>query len=204
MTDALKAVASAHSRLVHGRRVRKLAQALGPLCEPGWSVLDVGCGDGRLGALLAREGRDLTLRGLELSVRAETHIPVQEFDGHRLPLADASVDAVLFVDVLHHTHDPVELLTEARRVARKAILLKDHRTSRPLAHGLLRFMDWVGNKPHGVPLPYNYWSEARWAEAWSELGLRVDRYETRLELYPWVARWAFESGLHFVARLVPE
>jgi hypothetical protein len=79
--------------------------------------------------------------------------------------------------------------------------MKDHRTARPLAHLTLRFMDWVGNKPHGVALPYNYWSEAQWRQAWSELQLQVEAFETRLDLYPGPAKLLFENGLHFVARL---
>ncbi len=200
----LQALGQTHGRLVHGRRVRMLARAIGAGLEPGWSVLDVGCGDGRLGSLLAEQGQGLSVRGLDRFVRPQTLIPVAEFDGETLPVEDGGVDAVVLVDVLHHTPDPLVLLREARRVARRAVILKDHRMERPLAGATLRFMDWVGNRPHGVPLPYNYWPEARWRAAWRELGLRVESFETRLGIYPWAARWAFEHGLHFVARLVPE
>lgn len=198
---ALGMLGAAHGSLVHGRRVEALARAFLPLCEPGWHVLDVGCGDGQLGALLQDRGRDVRVEGLEFAPRSETKIPVQPFDGKTIPLAENSVDAVMMVDVLHHTEDARVLLREACRVARRAVLLKDHRTARPLALVTLRMMDWVGNKPHGVVLPYNYWSEARWREAWDELGLAVESFQTGLGLYPVWARWLFESGLHFVARL---
>ena len=190
-----------HGRLVHGRRVARLAAVIAPLLEPGWTVLDVGCGDGRLGRLLADGVEGVRVRGLESHVRPLTFVPVAAYDGRRLPVGDAAVDAVVLVDVLHHARDPMVLLAEARRVARRAVVIKDHRTSRPLAGPLLRFMDWVGNRSHGVALPYGYWSEDRWRAAWREVGLRTERYETRLRLYPWVARWAFDWGLHFVARL---
>lgn len=192
-----------HGRLVHGRRVRKLAEALAPLFEPGWRVVDVGCGDGKLGALVAEQAH-VTLEGYERFPRPGAAIPVHAFDGERLPLEDDGVDAVMLVDVLHHTDDPMVLLREAARVARRAVVLKDHRMERPLAGLTLRFMDWVGNRPHGVPLPYHYWPEARWRAAWQELGLVPEAFRTRLDLYPGPARWVFESGLHFVARLVPE
>ncbi len=199
MTDAL---GSAHARLVHGRRVRRLAAALGALVEPGWRVLDVGCGDGRIGALVA-EASGATVEGLERRPRDGTAIPVRAFDGLRLPLDDDAVDAVMLVDVLHHTDDPTVLLGEAARVARRAVLLKDHLADRPLAVPTLRFMDWMGNRAHDVPLPGNYWSDARWRDAWARLGLEAERVETSLGLYPWPARWLFETGLHFVARLRP-
>lgn len=200
MKDAL---GKTHGQLVHGRRVQRLAAALAGMTEPGWRVADVGCGDGRVGALVAKLSSGIEVQGYERLPRDDTAIPVHAFDGRRIPLDDDAVDAVMMVDVLHHTDDPGELLSEAARVSRHAVLLKDHRTARPLALPTLRFMDWVGNRAHDVPLPYNYWSEDRWRAAWQERDLAVERFETHLGLYPWPANWLFESGLHFVARLRP-
>lgn len=201
---ALGLLAVGHDRLVHGRRVRVLADAIAPLLDPGWRVLDVGCGDGRLAALLAARNPSLTIEGADVQVRGVTAVPVRRFDGRHLPWPDQSVDAVLLIDVLHHTEDPAALLGEARRVARCAVILKDHRVARPLARTTLRFMDWVGNRPHHVVLPYSYWTEAQWRLVWGQLGVHVDHYQTRLGLYPWPVRWLFDAGLHFLARLVPE
>jgi len=62
-------------------------------------------------------------------------------------------------------------------------------------------MDRVGNARHGVPLPYSYWSEARWRETWQKLGLTVDSFEIDLRLYPPPLGLAFDRGLHFIASL---
>jgi SAM-dependent methyltransferase len=108
---------------------------------------------------------------------------------------------VLFVDVLHHTDDPTVLLREAARVARRCLILKDHTRNGLLAGPTLAFMDWVGNARHGVALPYNYWPRQRWLTAAADLGLSILRWDDRLQLYPWWARWVFERKLHFVARM---
>jgi SAM-dependent methyltransferase len=200
----LRSVGVAHGRLVHSRRVRAIAQAIAPLLEPGQSLLDIGCGDGALAALVAQQVPKLKVSGLEIMQRPHAAIPVAVFDGEHLPLDDNAVDAAMMVDVLHHTHDPAILLREAARVARHAVILKDHRMERPLAGITLRFMDWVGNKPHGVTLPYNYWPWTRWQQTWQDLGLSPDHVQTRLGLYPAPANWLFETGLHFVARLRPK
>jgi hypothetical protein len=62
-------------------------------------------------------------------------------------------------------------------------------------------MDWVGNAHHGVVLPYNYWPEKRWRDAFADLGLGVGDWTQRVPLYPWPASWVFQRRLHFVARL---
>ena len=70
-----------------------------------------------------------------------------------------------------------------------------------LAGPTLRFMDWVGNAPHGVALPYNYWPERRWREAFGRLGLKPVVWEKDLRLYPPPARFLFDRSLHFICRL---
>jgi SAM-dependent methyltransferase len=142
----------------------------------------------------------LQVRGVDVLVRRQTQIPVEAFDGRRLPYADSTFDAALIVDVLHHTDDPAELLREAARVA-PVVVVKDHLADPILAVSRLRFMDWVGNARHGVRLPYNYWTRARWDEAFRVLGLSVETWRSPLGLYPWPASWIFDRGLHFAARL---
>lgn len=201
----------AHGRIVHSRRVLALAEAIAALLPakddvaavgaPPCRVIDIGCGDGRLAALLLEKCPHITLEGYELSPRHDALIRVHAFDGRALPLEDQSVDIAILVDVLHHTDDPTILLREAARVARQGVILKDHRLARPLAKSTLRLMDWVGNRAHDVPLPYNYWSEQQWRDAVKALGLRITSWRTAIGLYPVWARPCFEWGLHFVARI---
>ena len=107
----------------------------------------------------------------------------------------------MFVDVLHHANDPMILLSEAKRAARKVILVKDHTMDGPFAYATLRFMDWVGNAHHNVALPYNYWPEARWRDAFGTLHLMIDRWQSTVRLYPFPASLIFHRRLHFIAQL---
>lgn len=193
----------AHSRLVFARRIQVLARHLAEEIPEGARVLDVGCGDGSLAALLMQRRPDIAIEGIDVFVRSETAIPVSPFDGVRIPRADNSVDAVVFVDVLHHTEDPAILLAEALRVARRAVIVKDHLCDGFLATTTLRAMDWVGNAHHGVVLPYNYWPEARWRETLARLGGHIAAWRSRLGLYPAPASLLFDRSLHFIARIEP-
>jgi SAM-dependent methyltransferase len=200
----MSVVGTVHASLVFDRRVRVLAAHLSQLLPKNAKVLDVGCGDGTLDTLILRSRPDVSIEGIDVMVRPKTHISVTQFDGQTIPYGDASFDIVLFVDVLHHTHAPEALLREAKRVARLGIVLKDHLKDGFLAGPILRFMDWVGNSPHGVVLPYNYWTGSQWQQAFRSLGLGVKAWKSKIALYPWPADYLFGRSLHFVAMLSPE
>jgi SAM-dependent methyltransferase len=195
-----------HGGLVYDRRVRVLADRLAaamPRAEGGSgpSVLDIGCGDGLIASLVRDRVPGLSVEGLDILLRPKTHIPVTIFDGRTIPHEDNSFDAVMFVDVLHHTDDPRILIREAARVARRAVIIKDHLNDGLLSESTLRLMDYVGNAHHGVRLPYNYWPRKAWESAWGEIGLTVDVWDRVADLYPPYASWVFGRGLHFIARL---
>jgi SAM-dependent methyltransferase len=197
------AIGTLHKNLVFGRRTRALAEELAKaIPEEGNTVLDVGCGDGTIDALIKAMRSSLDITGVDVLLRPASRIPVQIFDGQHLPFPNQSFDVVMFVDVLHHTDDPEILLLEAKRVARMAVVLKDHTQDGPFAYHTLRFMDWVGNAHHGVALPYNYWPGDRWRGAFDAVGFRPEHWNSRLGLYPFPVSLIFERNLHFVARLV--
>lgn len=86
------------------------------------TIADVACGTGIVTARLRATGR--TVLGIDRShgmlVKAATRLPGRtvQGDGAALPLAAASVDAVLLIWVLHLVPDPAPLIAEAARVLR--------------------------------------------------------------------------------------
>ncbi|HET9830486.1 MAG TPA: class I SAM-dependent methyltransferase [Vicinamibacterales bacterium] len=92
----------------------------------GKTVLDLGCGSGENSLLLARRGADVI--GIDISTAllslAAKRLALNALDGrarflygsaHDLPLADASVDMVLGIAILHHV-DLAKAAAEVRRV----------------------------------------------------------------------------------------
>lgn len=194
---------SAHNALVFNRRIQVLADHLVAAIPDDGSVLDVGCGDGQVAVQLMARKPGLTISGVDILVRPQTHIPVTQYDGDRLPFDDDSFDYVTIVDVLHHTDDPGAVLKEAVRVSRKGVAIKDHLREGFLAGPILRAMDWVGNRGHDVVLPYNYLTHAEWAHTFATAGCEVASWREQLALYPAPISWICDRRLHFVALLVP-
>ncbi|HUE61256.1 MAG TPA: class I SAM-dependent methyltransferase [Acidimicrobiales bacterium] len=194
-------IGRAHGRLVHQRRVRVLASRLARLLPNEGTVLDIGCGDGLLDKMLMESHPNLEVHGIDIAARPEAHIPVELFDGGVIPYQERSFDVTLLVDVVHHTDHQDALLAEAARVGRSAVIVKDHLSDAWLATARLRLMDQIGNRAHGVFIPYNYWSSDQWFDAFTRLSLEPSVWETELHLYPHPIDWMFGRSLHFITRL---
>jgi SAM-dependent methyltransferase len=86
-------------------------------------VLDVGGGSGRLARLLPGLSMRCVLVDLSPAMLALAPRPAVRADGARLPVADASFDAVAALYTLYHYDDPLQPLREARRVLQSGGLL---------------------------------------------------------------------------------
>ncbi len=117
---------SAHDRAESLRLLDVFVAAAAHLdVPPGARVLDLGGGPGWVSELLARLGlRPVTLDlspsllalGKERFVRAGLASRLVRGDMTALPFPDASFDAALVIDALHHVPDVAATLGEARRV----------------------------------------------------------------------------------------
>ena len=190
-----------HHTFVHERRTRVLAETLAAQIQQGAAVLDIDCGDGTIASHIAHLRPDVSVQGVEFQVRAGCKIACHAFDGSKLPFPDASFDVCLFVDVLHHLTNPLALLKDACRVSRNFILLKDHFSENIFDYSILRLVDWVGNRPHGVPLPYAYRSRSQWQECYKQAGLIPISIDCPIPLYPWPFSMVFGRSLHFISLL---
>lgn len=88
------------------------------------SVLDVGCGRGRLSSALVQQGFSVT--GLdpqaEIISAAMAAVPAARFDvgtAERMPYPDRSFDAVIFLNALHHV--PAQSMPAALKEARRVL-----------------------------------------------------------------------------------
>jgi SAM-dependent methyltransferase len=103
-------------------QAREHAQALRDYLDDGDSVLDVGCGTGLLSAYL-RDMYGVVPQGIDVRDFRQTDLPFAEFDGTSIPFPGNSFDDVILNEVLHHSNDPVRLIAECDRVARRRIIV---------------------------------------------------------------------------------
>lgn len=102
------------------RRLIRATLALGGVRPPG-VVADLGCASGAFSALVRDEGfdvigMDISPGLIELARKLNPGIRFETADIERVPLPDASVDAVLLGGVIHHFPDPSRCLAEAHRI----------------------------------------------------------------------------------------
>jgi ubiquinone/menaquinone biosynthesis C-methylase UbiE len=127
---------------LHLMKTRKHSDVIRELLPmKGKTILDIGCGDGGLTRLLARGGAQATgvdIDDRQLSrARAAEPVPGAHYAvgrGERLDNADGSLDAVVYMNSLHHVPEPdiAAALAEAARVLRPGGILL---VIEPLAEG---------------------------------------------------------------------
>lgn len=148
------------------RTAQNSAAHLLPHLREGLRLLDLGSGAGTITADLARLVGPGNLTALEateeaaaitraeLARQALPEADVAVGDGHQLPFADATFDAVHAHQVLQHVSDPVQVLTEIRRVLR------------PGGIASMRDSDYEG---------FRWYPDSTGLDRWRELYMRAAR-----------------------------
>lgn len=187
-----------HVRLPRAARLVEVLSALGGASE---SLLDVGAGDGLIGAALAARLGASRAVGVDVRPQRGAALPTVAYDGARLPFDDRSFELVVLSDVLHHAADPRLLLGEALRVASRVVLLKDHLAFSPLTHALLWAMDVAGNLEQGVEVRAHYFEPASLWATLEAAGAELGELRWPLEIHAPALGLVLPSRLHFAASL---
>jgi SAM-dependent methyltransferase len=201
-TATIRLLGLFHHSVVFSRRVRVLSREVAPLLPPG-RMLDVGSGSGLIATAIARLRPDVSVEGLDVMVRHDVAVHTTAFDGMTIPLPDDCAASAVLIDVLHHAVDPLRLLSECARVAR-TVVVKDHLTRSWIDRKTLELMDWVGNRPHGVVLPFTFFDPQAWERILAGARLVETARGSVPTLYPFPVSAIFGRDLHFISRLQRE
>jgi SAM-dependent methyltransferase len=125
--DALSPSLRTHNAITAARYLQVMR-----VCAPveGHAVLDIGCGDAKLDAMLAEAGARVVVgfdrertgisTGLgriarETNGRARARVLLACGDGFHLPVQSGSFDIAVMTDIIEHVSDPLGLVREASR-----------------------------------------------------------------------------------------
>ncbi|MEI6238010.1 MAG: class I SAM-dependent methyltransferase [bacterium] len=92
--------------------------------KKGDRIIDIGSGGCQVSEWLMSQGFDVTPIDISNKSFLGKVKPII-YDGKRIPFADNSFDVALLLTILHHTKDPVSILREAKRVAKRIIVKED-------------------------------------------------------------------------------
>ena len=159
-------------------RWKYLTDRLFPYLNESYSILDVGASCGRLSNELSKNLPKSKFVGIDTNLQPDVLIPIKKYDGRHIPYPDNSFDCVMLIDVLHHDAKPEKVLKEAKRVSKKHILIKDHYWENHIDYYLLKYADYIGNKPYDIILPYQFLNISQWQKLIDKTKLSVRRTET--------------------------
>ncbi len=142
--------------------------------NPDSKILDLGCGSGIVGFEFSKEFNSEIL-GVDIIDNRVSEIPFKIFNGKDLSfLPDSSFDTVLINFVLHHSENPIQLLKEAKRIAKDKIIVYEN-----LPEGLV---SKVFCYLHGISFAWlfqknsitgKFFTKKQWEEIFEKLGLKM-------------------------------
>jgi SAM-dependent methyltransferase len=168
------------------RRVGQIRALIADQSAPK-SFIDVGCGDARVTAGLARAWSLPASHAVAVDVfdrvadrSAVTYKPLTE---GRIACDDRSADLALLLMVLHHETDPAGLLREVFRVVRPGgtLIVRESDVDTPdlkLFNFVMEdFYYQVFRRLPGVPNPARHESAAHWVTLLQKIGFVIERVE---------------------------
>ena len=134
------------------------------------NILEIGSGPGSVLTEFRRAG--YSIEGLDIADGSySADLEPALYDGVAMPYDSGAYDSALLLTVLHHTPDPIVILREAARIARRIIIIEDvynsawQRKYTKVADSITN-LEFFGH-------PHTNRSDAEWQNTFEQLGLRL-------------------------------
>ncbi len=176
------------------QRAAGLAGQVLPYLNQGEKILDIGSGTCQVAEAIIARGFDVTPIDIaDKSLVPNLHPTV--FDGKRLPFDDDSFDVALLLTVLHHIPRPDDTIAEARRVAKRIVIMEDLFNSE-----FEKRFTWVGDSWLNMEIfghPHSNRNDAGWRATFDRLGLQVTEAHEKID---WFFPFRFRHGTYVLNR----
>lgn len=162
----------------------KMVEECQEFIERNSKILDVGCGSAIFSQMLKERNKNIDLWATDISDRRIFDIPFKVTNGKILPFSERSFDLVFLNYVLHHSQDPITLLSEAKRVSSKIIIYEDIPSDffskiYCFFHGFFFSLFW------GKKNKINFKKFSQWQEIFKKLHLEVIYQKIFREIKIW-------------------
>ena len=133
-------------------------------------ILDIGSGTCNICQILKNNLYNCTAVDIKNKSILSNITPII-YDGKKLPFKDKSYDVALLLTVLHHTSNPESILKEAKRVAKRIIIIEDVYLN--IFHKYLTFfIDSLSNFEF-TKHPHSNKKDIEWKNLFNKLGLSL-------------------------------
>jgi methionine biosynthesis protein MetW len=187
------------------------ARIVAEFVRPGWSVLDLGCGDGSFLECLRREVPGIDVRGVDVSETALARARARGIEASRLDLAEPAAevpgghDVVTALEVIEHVPDAEAVVCRAATAARRYLIVSVPNLG--FVESRLRLLIGRGpntNVVHHVREHLRQWTVRDFREWADHLGLEIlaERPTRPVRALGLGRRWPaiFSSGMLYVMR----
>jgi ubiquinone/menaquinone biosynthesis C-methylase UbiE len=148
------------------RKIKRIKDLL----NKGDKILDIGGGPGTVCYLLKCLGFNPVSLDIQNTSIHEDVKPII-YDGKKFPFQDKTFDVALILTVLHHTSFPEIIIEEAKRVARRIIIIEDVYNNH-LQKYITYFIDSIANLQF-FNHPHKNKSHKDWLKIFKRLSLKL-------------------------------
>ena len=134
-------------------------------------ILDIGTGNGAVAHLLQKEGFGIFTSDIA-DKRVFKDVPFVLIDRNSFPFEDGAFDCVLILTVLHHAHDPIKVLQEAKRLSSGRVIIIEDVYKNFLQKYITYFMDSLVNFEF-TGHPHNNKSTKEWLGIFEDMNFTV-------------------------------
>ncbi len=133
-------------------------------------LLEIGSGPGSVIDVFRSHGH--RVMGLDIADNSfRNDLKADIYNGITMPYEDNSFDVALLLTMLHHTPNPKVILKEAKRVAKRLIIIEDVYDT-PFQATYTKITDSITNMEF-IGHPHTNQSDSKWLESFSELSLTI-------------------------------